>query len=919
MNVLIKLILKDEGLSYFKAFQAAHMESEKYILAFNEIDGTDLNSVGGKGANLGELVRLGAAVPPGVCITTAAYDEFLKSNDLSEYIYSELDRVKADDLSPVKVVAERIQDKIRQTEIHNGVVIDILHAWQELGENNFFAVRSSATAEDLPEASFAGQHDSYLNVHGQRQILEKVRDCWASLFNERAIIYRLKNAVDHRRVKLAVVLQKMVFSDTAGIVFTADPVNGKRTTILINASFGLGEALVGGLVDPDTYRIDKKNWSIVERRTGSKRIAIRPLKQPGGGTYQERLGDDLGRAEVLRDEQIVELAKLAQAIEVHYGGVPQDIEWAIENRKLFIVQSRPITGLYPAPPNPFDPKNPRIYFSFNYFQMMTDPISPLGQSFIKMALFSQSGGRDPDKNSYIVTAGGRLFMDLTELLAFETFRKILPKFASRMLDPIIGQELEVVIGREEFRIRKSLKTSIALFKAALIAAAVAVRVIGNIFISDAQQRKAKMIRAMESNMAENKHWLESIDNLSRKLGACRILVRRTTPTMRRIFIANLASGILPFKILEAKLSGKGLDYEIAQIGRGLEGNIVMEMDLVIGDLADVLLENQELREYLADNSSLAALEGIVKIAGGAEFELLLAGFFKKFGFRGQSEIDLSRERYRENKNSILKLIFDTLQGKRLRDHRQKQKELAQAAHEAGQKIIAAVSRESWGGLKAWAVRHSLRAVRQYLPLREHPKYYLMHNLWLIKQVVLEAAAELTRRQCIERPEDIFYLTFCEVKERLASGRSAADLIRQRKQAYAGYRSLKLPRIITSEGEIIRAERPNEGFPEGSILGVSVSAGTVIGRAKVIIDPAKETLSKGEIMVARFTDPGWTPLFINAAGLVMEVGGIMTHGSIIAREYGLPAVVGVEDATKLIRTGQLIRVNGDQGFIEIMEK
>ena len=250
------------------------------------------------------------------------------------------------------------------------------------------------------------------------------------------------------------------------------------------------------------------------------------------------------------------------------------------------------------------------------------------------------------------------------------------------------------------------------------------------------------------------------------------------------------------------------------------------------------------------------------------------------------------------------------------DHRRKQAALRQTAELAIERIKDKI-RQDRGPAAAWLYCRYLAAVREYLPLREHPKHYIMYNFWLAKQAVLEIAADLVRQNIIGSSDDIFYLSFSEIKELVTGGGEAKRLITERKKNYAVFRGLALPRLITSEGEIIRALRDSSHIPAGAIQGVSVSAGIVEGRAKVVLDPHAETLDKGEILVARFTDPGWTPLFINAAGLVMEVGGIMTHGSIVAREYGIPAVVGVEDATKLIKTGQLLRVNGDAGYIEIL--
>lgn len=892
---------------------------EKYILKFSETGKRDVRMVGGKGANLGELVNAGFPVPPGFSITTAAFELFLERNNLTQYIDKELKGIDIANLAAVKKIAGNIQGLIRGAIMPEDLVSLILGAWRELGVDNLFAVRSSATAEDQLETSFAGQHDSYLNVFGAQQIWVALKNSWASLYNDRAIIYRVKNAIEHSQVKLAVVIQQMVYSDKSGIVFTAEPVTGKRTELVINAGFGLGEALVGGQVMPDIYRVDKKNWSIIERRVGDKQIAIRPAKQ-ASGAFRENLSDDMRWAQVLTDQQIIELAGIAEKIEHHFLGQPQDIEWAIENERLYVVQSRPITGLYPRPHSPLDLDLPRLYFSFNYFQMMADPISPMGQSFIRMVFFRHPKQVSPDDNHYMIPAGGRLFVDLTNLLAFKLFRRNLPGLVSKMLDPIIGEELKLAANREEFHVKRSVTLRWSLIKICWLILPIIMRVIGNIFIWDAKKQKAQMMQAMEQQMTVNAQVLSKATTTLLRLEASSSMIEKITPMLLRYFLHNIASGILSFKILESTLMGMGLDFEVAQLGRGLKGNIVMDMDLAIGDLADLLLANQILAEYIIAHSkeSLLVKERLEKIIGGTQFRQALDDFFAKYGFRGQAEIDLARERYCEQQELVIKMILDTLVGKKLNDHRQKQASLANDAETASKNIIKNISLIPVGWLKVFLVKRLIKATRDYLPLREHPKYFLVYHLWLIKKTLVKIAEQLVQDKLIPRANDIYHLTYSEVKELLLSGHQAVSLIQKRKKEYAAYKNLKLPRVITSDGEIIRATRSSSGLPKDALLGVGVSGGIVLGRAKVILDPTTQVLKKGEILVTRFTDPGWTPLFINAIGMVMEVGGIMTHGSIIAREYGLPAVVGVDEATKLIKTGQLIRVNGDLGCVEILE-
>ena len=612
------------------------MRSDKLILKFEDISLKDLPLVGGKGANLGELAGFGIPVPPGFVVTTVAYDRFLEENELTDFIHDRLKDIVADDLTAVRSASAEVKDKIKQGRLSRELNAAIANELRIAGLDNYYAVRSSATAEDLPGISFAGQHDSYLNIHREERIIERIKDCWASLFNDRAIIYRIKNSFDHHIVKPAVVVERMVASEKSGIIFTADPVSGKRTEAVINAGFGLGEALVGGLITPDVYRLDKKNLAIVGKNIGAKEFAIRSNTGEDGGTFREPLNDRQKKDQVLAEREITELAGLAVRIEGHYA-TPQDIEWAQEGGKIYIVQSRPITGLYPVPENAFVKRQPRLFLSFNYFQMMSDPISPLGGALIKMIFFHNRNFPKPDDSAVLTSAGGRLFVDPTDLFAFRFFRRLAPVFLSRFLDPIVGKELASAVARPEYRpvwdfalLGKSLR--LVFFRIFPIIG----KTFMNIFFFDPAKRKTGMIEAMERNWRENEHRLRQAADPNTKLLAVEQVIKGMAPVLLRSFIDRLAAGMLTFKLLEGKLERLGLGRESKELGRGLEGNVVMEMDLLIGDLADYLNKYPDLKSYLARHGDWQSGRDLSQLAGAAEFKPLLDNFFDNYGFRGRA-------------------------------------------------------------------------------------------------------------------------------------------------------------------------------------------------------------------------------------------------------------------------------------------
>ncbi|WP_020433435.1 PEP/pyruvate-binding domain-containing protein, partial [Paenibacillus riograndensis] len=360
------------------------------VLGFQEMDKTQLWLVGGKGLHLGELSKIqGIQVPEGFCVTTAGYQKAIEQNETYHALLDQLTRLKVEDRAQIGEISRQIRQIITEAEIPSDVVKAVAQYLSLFGEKYAYAVRSSATAEDLPHASFAGQQDTYLNIIGKDAILQHISKCWASLFTERAVIYRMQNGFDHRQVYLSVVIQKMVFPQASGIVFTADPMTSNRKLLSIDASFGLGEALVSGLVSADCYKVREEE--IVEKRIATKKLAIYGRQE--GGTETRQLDPGQQTAQTLTDGEILELARIGRQIEAYFGQ-PQDIEWCLADGTFYIVQSRPITTLYPIPEA--DDQENHVYVSVGHQQMMTDPIKPLGLSFYLLmtpALMRKAGGR----------------------------------------------------------------------------------------------------------------------------------------------------------------------------------------------------------------------------------------------------------------------------------------------------------------------------------------------------------------------------------------------------------------------------------------------------------------------------------------------------------------------------------------------
>lgn len=421
------------------------------ILPFSVITAGDLPVVGGKGANLGEMTQAGLPVPPGFCVTTTAFRHFMAESHEAESLYKQLNEITTEDLDHARKVGEMVRERLTAVPIPADISEAILTAWQVQGTDKAYAVRSSATAEDLPDASFAGQQDTYLNIRGEVDLLDAVRRCWVSLFTDRAILYRVQNDFPHEEVALSVVVQEMVLPEISGILFTADPITGSRNIVSIDASYGLGEALVAGLISADLYKVDKRTMQVVDVVIAEKKLAIRPL--PDGGTVQETLSGALSTARVLSDAQAIKLAQLGKQVEAHYGQ-PQDIEWAIADDELYLLQTRPITSLYPIPTREGMDDQPRAFFSFASVQGVMDPFTPLGQDTIQgifagaAVLFGTTS--TPATQPVIWSAGERLWGNATGLMTNRISRRAFPVVLP-VIDPGAAQAFTILMDEPAFQ------------------------------------------------------------------------------------------------------------------------------------------------------------------------------------------------------------------------------------------------------------------------------------------------------------------------------------------------------------------------------------------------------------------------------------------------------------------------------------
>ena len=877
-----------------------------YVLGFQEIDRTKLALVGGKGANLGELSRIdGISVPEGFCVTTEAYQRIIGQTPEFHALLEQLSLLKVEDRERIREISGKIRSVIEGTAIARDIEEAVSSHITKLGENNAYAVRSSATAEDLPTASFAGQQDTYLNIRGKEAILKHISKCWASLFTERAVIYRMQNGFDHNKLQLSVVIQKMVFPEAAGILFTADPITSHRKVVSIDASFGLGEALVSGLVDADIYKVQE--GKVVSKKIATKKLAIYALKE--GGTKEQPLEPDQQNRQTLTDEQILQLEETGRRIEAYFGR-PQDIEWCLAEGLLYIVQSRPITTLYPVP-KANDGKL-HVYMSLAHQQMMTDALKPLGMSFAPMWL-SKLGVS-------AVEAGNRWYMDVSHDLASPLARRIFMKSGLGSVDMLIEKALSNVLKREDYLKALSRgKTTLGLNGGMYGQMITGVFQAMKIYRENDADFMPKMIAkndALAQDVAQRINGKSGDDLFA-------FILQDVDEAFKALVLDNYGVGIVGIYAsswLNRKVKKWLHEPNIVDIlSQGAPNNVTTEMGLELLDVADVARQYPAVLDYLQHASDETFFEDLEKLEGGKTVADSIQHYLKKYGVRCPGEIDITRTRWAEKPTLLIPMIINNIKNFEPDSHKMLVEQKRLEVEQKEQELLSRLVPLSGGRRKVKKTRKMISVFRNFVGFREYPKYALMQRFYIYKQALKKEAALLVQKGVLQEPEDIYYLTFDELRKVASTYQLDYNLIMQRKRDYEVFEKLTPPRVMTSDGEIITGEYDTGDIPQGALIGVPASFGTVEGRARIILKLEEAALSEGDILVTAFTDPSWTPLFVSIKGLVTEVGGMMTHGAVVAREYGLPAVVSVENATRLIKDGQRIRVNGTKGYVEILEE
>jgi len=914
-----------------------------FFVNLEEKHAIELKIVGGKGANLAILYQRKFCIPDAFIITTNAYEYVLNNEQIKSTLLT-IDNVDIDDIKELENVSNNIKTIICSITLPNDMIDLIMKYYNKLCEkysnmNIHVAVRSSATAEDLPENSFAGQQDTYLHVI-RENLIEKIKECWASLFTARAISYRKKSNIDHKFVKLAVIVQQMISSEVSGVVFTANPITGLRNEIIIDSTYGLGEALVSGLVTPDHYEIlmnKDQNPEIRVKNIGEKNIHI--IGKIDGGTETLITKDNDKKLEALSDEYIIQLAKLAKEIEKSYNYQPQDLEWSFIKEKFYILQSRPITTLFPIPNYTHDQSDLRCMISFGTIQGFLQPMTPLGESTIRTLLstflrrvginqtstFEDDISSNPLRYNILKSSANRIWIDITGMFT-SPVRKV---FGMSMIDTGIGKIINY-LNRSKIFPSKSIFSSLKIYLCFLLFfIPLILRCIRNfIFPRYAKRLYIQQIEKYhqfidkEFEDSNNRNFTDCVNHFTNILSIFpRTIIKYGGPC--------LLPALISFKILE-KLSKNPLDA--LTLTRAVESNPTTEMNLILWKISLLIKENNNVYKLFQNETTDNLVNIYEKKLFDKNIQFEIEEFFRIYGCRGIGEIDIGCKRWSDKPEVVIEQIKNYLKiinpDKAIDKIHEQSK---QSAYETLNKIENELE-HSW--FQRFLLNFFFNRLKILFSLRESPKFHgIIQTFGKCRKQLLQKANLAVNENFISQNDDICFLYIEELRslafdtdhKQYEKIQFWKNLISQRRLEYNKQMSCKrIPLVLLSNGTTYydATTIPNETndqieLAEGEFLGSPVSPGVYEGKVRIVDDPINSQLQPGEILVCTATDPAWTSLFPIVGALVLEMGGMLQHGAIVSREYGLPAVVGVANAKKIFHNGQYIQVNGSNGRIKIL--
>jgi len=881
------------------------------VITLNTAGHIDEAAIGPKAMSLVRMSRIGLTVPPGFCVTKIAFQEHLEQNNLIPRLRSTLDELaKAKPENKGTLLAD-LRKAVIESPLANTVRERIENKYLALGAERV-AVRSSGTAEDLPGHSFAGQHDTLLGIANVADCIEAVKKCWASLWTQRAYEYREKNGFDHLKIGMSVIIQRLIPADVSGVIFTVDPVSGGRGSIVIEACYGLGEALVSGKVTPDRFMVVRNKLKLWSRTISEKKVEH---ILAGDGTVTETiLSEERSSGPTLTKRQIRRLAKLALKVEAEFGS-PQDIEWAISKKKIFLLQSRPITAL--PPEKSWEAR--QIWCCNPAKEVMPDVATPITLSLIDALLDALFGPlfrlmcMDRGSHPMYGLVAGRVYFNAN---IWGTIFRNLP--GGRDVDgmALAGSHrgLQQVTRRLQAATDEDLPDM--KFKRFKFYLKIPLVIIGSL-----RNTPEKGRRILAKVGAETEKWsrLDPANLTTEELiTCCREVMKDFNELLSHVlYLFGMISAILMLDMICNRWFPEG-NAKSGKLLAGMGGMVDATAGLDMWRLAAAAHSKTHVKDIILSDDDWNTIEGkLSRTEPGREFLDQWNRFMLQHGHHCRGELELYNKRWSETPDYILKFI---------RSHMTQMNEVnpvqnfERAATERRQ-LEKQYRKQLKNPIKRMIFNHLLIRAQTGSVFRENVKSEVIKLLTAKRKVLLELGKRLHDKNILENEDDVFFLRHEEVAPVVNSNADfdIKKVIGARRAEYDKNRSITPPDVVFGPFD------PDTYIPDAIdeqaevLQGFGVSPGSATGKARVILRAdTQEQLLAGEILVAPFTDPGWTPYFVPAAAIVMDEGGIFSHGSIVAREYGLPAAVNVGNATKIIKTGQTIQVDGDRGVVSILQ-
>ena len=913
--------------------------ADSFILPMDTTDDA-LELIGGKGRSLAKMSNAGLNVPSGFHLTADAYRAFVAENDLQDQIVSLAKPALDNGRVTFEPASAAIQKLITSREISEAIASQLRQAYASLASDPAVAVRSSANAEDLPGLSFAGQQETYLNVKGGDALLKAVRNCWASLWTAQAISYRHENDIEQGSVAMAVVVQIMVPADVAGILFTANPATGERTEMIVNASFGLGEAVVGGQVTPDTFVVDRESKDVKETMIGPKEQMIVSDGEQGTKLTDVKVADRDQSS--LSDALLNDLVELTLKVEKNYDGLPQDIEWAIVDGKISLLQSRPITNL-PPPPLEVEWNPPEEIPALVRRQIVENIPDPTCELFDELYIrYSLRWDRTKEVSGYStlhgfafqIMGGGGITGTKEEWRAdIRAAREKVAASAEGMAHE--KHDLDLFVSelsdddRTEFQKMADDLNSDNLPNAVTVPESndPTYTAFHKTFTNDNQHRDWRE-RAMPELEAATAKWA-ALDIAGAADATLMDGIRELTESEGWYWSGNGGHTFGVAKSVDDQLqcflreSLPDHNFTSGQFLSGFKSRIMQANDELF-EIAKVLRADEELNLLILATPAHRLMGELEARSDTKQILKDIDTYLQRYGHQGYS-LDFCEPTQQEDPSALFVTLKNMV---RREDYDPKQHE--QEAHRKKEKALKEID-ELLEGLQRWQFRYRLWFANKYYPMREESCFVLGMAWPALRPMAAELGRRMVEVGTFKQPNDVYHMYTAELEEAIKSrGDNKAkpelgELAQERRELRERRKRLHPPGTCPPEA----SEMPGIAFKETQIknddssdtlMGIPVSPGTITAEASVIMNPSEfSNMVPGSILVCPMTSPAWTQLFAHAQGLVTDIGGILGHGSIVAREYGIPAVVGTGNGTQRIKHGQLIEVDGDSGTVKLLEE